>query len=145
LGRVWRITMVWRVVDWLRRQVPMFYDRKGTNDFVGVYDCSIETLEDILHENGCVPNPVSYVSYLKQYGHEASAWAYRESRFATWQYHIVLFTEHDGLRVYCHKEYNWMRHPIRHYKQMDISSPEAIRWCSKLLRESDVRQVPVDK
>lgn len=61
------------------------------------------------------------------------SWAYRRSRFADRQLHIVLFWDGpDTTEVYAHDEYNWLRHPVKHAREVDIrreaGSAEMRRW-----------------
>lgn len=133
-----------RIIDWIRRRCPVCVTPKAPHDYVGTYDASIFEIEDFLIENDFVPNPVSYVSYKENVSHEKATWAWRTSPFAERQYHVVLFKRQQGIDIYCHEEYNWIRHPIKHLRQENIDSPAGIGWMSSLLQDSTINQRAVD-
>ena len=125
-------------IDTIRRVVPLFHKPKNPNDFVGVYDASIEEVEEVFRANGLKKNPVSFLSYKKRFGFEKASWAWWEWKFATRKYHFILFTGNDGTRVYCHEEYNWKRHPIKHIRMKNIDIPSGVHFAGRMLRESEL-------
>lgn len=49
------------------------------------------------------------------------SWTYRRSLLADRQLHVILSAQApEHIAVYAHEEYNWLRHPIKHGKQVGI-------------------------
>lgn len=65
---------------------------------------------------------------------EVGSWAYRGSgRLSDFQYHLSPIRNSDGkLELYCHREYNPLRHPILHLKEKEFSGPRGVEFAKEL-------------
>lgn len=89
--------------------------------YVGTVDISIEDLEAELSDGGFTWDPLSTYHYTPEGSSTDGSWAYRSSWFADRQLHVVLFRQHsDRTDVYAHDEFNWLRHPVKHAREVDI-------------------------
>jgi hypothetical protein len=65
---------------------------------------------------------------------ELGSWAYRPNgRFSDFQYHLVPIRNKRGdIELYCHKEHNPIRHPLKHLKSENFWGPEGVRFANSL-------------
>jgi hypothetical protein len=63
---------------------------------------------------------------------ELDSWAYRPNgRFSDIQYHLVPIGKKDSIELFCHKEYNPIKHPLKHRKK-EILGEEGVEFAEKL-------------
>jgi hypothetical protein len=111
------------------------------SEFVGTFEGSYKNLSGALRDIGFKPNWLSSYKEYEVYtdgewtdtGHfERSTWKYTESAFSPYQIHVTLFDLDDEANTTCifaHYEYNWLRHPIKHYRPPDgyPDGPEGVK------------------
>lgn len=92
-----------------------------TEQFTATVDLPIEDLFDIYLSTGFSR---SYISSLKFRDSELAVKeaVYRHNLFAEKQIHVLFFEgQHTHTTdIYSHKEWNVLRHPIKHYQKEDI-------------------------
>ncbi len=99
--------------------------------FVGVIPDPHETVADALSaDSDFGPSYMTYPKFLTDEEFDIrveadSIWVYRSWSFAHFQLHVPLFTlpDENGVYVFYHHEYNWIRHPSIH-KEADYLNPE---------------------
>lgn len=104
--------------------------------YVGTIDLPIDDLEAELRDGGFTWDPLSMYHYTPAGSSTDGSWAYRSSWFADRQLHVVLFAQAlDRTDVYAHDEFSWLRHPIKHAREVDIRRREAVaemrRWLER--------------
>lgn len=106
---------------------PKSYHIRRT-EYVGTVDRPIDDLEAELRANGFTWAPFSLYHRTPMETSTDGSWSYRSSALADRQLHVVLFTQTpERVDIYAHLEYNWLRHPIRHARQIDIRREEGAR------------------
>lgn len=117
--------------------------------YVATVHLSIEDLEAKLHDDGFTWDPLSTYHYTPEGSSTDGSWAYRSRWLADRQLHVVLFAQDsDRTDVYAHDEFNWLRHPIKHVREVDIRRNEGVaemrRWLAvrgvEYERDSRVRR-----
>lgn len=136
------------VLDRLARRVgqPEYYVYPV--GYVGTVHLPRDDLEAKLQDGGFTWDPFSLYHYTPTGSSTDGSWVYRSSPFADRQLHVVLFSQSDHTHIYAHDEFNWLRHPLKHAKQVDIRREQGVdemrRWLSargiEFGRESVVRR-----
>lgn len=116
------------VGPWLNRLARMLgqpdYCIRRT-EYVGTVHVPIENLEAHLQAGGFTWAPFSLYHRTPTGTSTDGSWTYRPSVLAGQQLHVILFAQSpDRIDVYAHKEYNWLRHPLKHAKQTGIRRKE---------------------
>ena len=101
--------------------------------YVATVHRPIDDLEAELHDGGFTWDPLSTYHYTPAGSSTDGSWAYRSGWLADRQLHVVLFAQRsDRTDVYAHDEFNWLRHPIKHAREVDIrrndGEAEMRRW-----------------
>lgn len=104
--------------------------------FVGTINLTKHETILLFKMHGFTDNPLAALkSFDGRY--EIASLAFRERLFSKHQIHIILFELDDDpytTAIFAHKEYSWVRHPIKHYKVDYISNEEGVRYVRQLLR-----------
>ena len=116
------------VGPWINRISKVFgpksYHVRPT-EYVGTVDLPIDDLEATLRDDGFTWAPFSVYHRTPMGTSTDGSWSYRSSWLADRQLHVILFTQTPTrVDIYAHEEYNWLRHPIKHAKQVDIDRKE---------------------
>ena len=117
-----------RVGPWVNRLTrslgqPSFRVRR--TEYAGTVDCSTEELEATLQEEGFSWAPFSLYHRTSTGMRSDGSWMYRSSLLSDRQIHVILFDQpNDTVDVYAHTEYNQMRHPIKHIRQVGVDRAE---------------------
>jgi hypothetical protein len=103
-----------------------------TSDFVGNLNLQPEEFREWANSQEKVyRNFLSAVRWRPKEGKrqkEIGSWAFRpEGRFSRYQYHLSPIKDGENLALYCHREYNPVRHPIKHRLEA-IQSAEGVKW-----------------
>ncbi|WP_327050909.1 hypothetical protein [Halomicrococcus gelatinilyticus] len=101
--------------------------------YVGTVPLSFDDLAAELDDSPFTWDPLSMYHYTKEGNDTDGSWAYRSSLLGDRQLHVVLFaTGSESTEVYAHDEFNWLRHPVEHAREVDIrrheGSAEMRRW-----------------
>lgn len=123
--------------------------------FNGVITSSHDAVFDaFLHSSPLDPSFISFLKYRPDADNSspaASSWVYRRHIFSHFQFHVVLFeyTLEDGsggnVYVFSHNEYNWIRHPLKHFYRRHVSPDPESRTLKDILDDVPVEFVPKDK
>ncbi|MFB6129934.1 MAG: hypothetical protein ABEJ28_03825 [Salinigranum sp.] len=113
-----------RIGPWIDRAVRAL-GQEGhlvrREEYVGTVELSMEELESRLKDAGFVWDPASLYHYTPARTESDGSMAYRSSYLADRQLHVLFFAQTpERIDVYAHDEYNWHRHPIKHFNQIDI-------------------------
>ena len=101
--------------------------------YVGTVQLPIDEFEAELRDGGFAWDPLSTYHYTPEGSSTDGSWAYRPSLLADRQLHVVLFAQDEGRTdVYVHEEFSWVRHPIKHARELDVEREEGVetmrRW-----------------
>ena len=120
-------------INGLARAVGQPTTRVFPAGYVGTVDVPVGDLERELREGGFAWDPLSMYHHTREGSSTNGSWVYRSSWFADRQIHVVLFTQGlDRTDVYAHDEFSWLRHPLKHVREVDIrrepAAAEMRRW-----------------
>ena len=102
---------------------PSFRVRR--TEYAGTVDCSREDLEATLQREGFSWAPFSLYHRTSTGIRSDGSWVYRPSLRSHRQIHVILFDQpNDTVDVYAHTEYNQVRHPIKHVRQVGVDRSE---------------------
>lgn len=115
----------WGATEAVRGPVLTAVDDAGLTDVVWrmdgdkppdyVADCDLDAFTHELAANGFTRNPLANKVFVGDDPAEGS-WAYRDHPLATYQTHVTVNEIDDGVAVYVHREWNHLRHPVRHHE-----------------------------
>ena len=117
-----------RVGPWIDRLTkslgqPSVHVRR--TEYAGTVDCSRRDLEATLQEAGFSWAPFSLYHRTSTGLRSDGSWVYRPSPLSHRQIHAILFEQPDGtVDVYAHTEYNQVRHPLKHIRQVGVNRIE---------------------
>src|SRR6056297_3539458 len=118
--------------------------------YVGTVPLSFDDLAAELRDGPFTWDPLSMYHYTLEGNDTDGSWAFRSSWLGDRQLHVVLFaTGSKSTEVYAHDEFNWLRHPTKHAREVDIrreaGSAEMRRWLDEQGIEYDRDSLPVRK
>ena len=112
-------------LDALVRRLGHQSHRIRRTEYVGTVERPIDDLEAGLREGGFRWDPFSLYHYTPAGTATDGSWVYRSSPFADRQLHVILFAQSpDRIDVYAHNEFNWLRHPRKHFREADVRREE---------------------
>ncbi|WP_324662499.1 hypothetical protein [Haloarcula sediminis] len=95
--------------------------RLRRDGYVGTVALSLSEFERELERGGFAWGPVSWYHQPAVGSDPNGSWTFRRAPLADRQLHVILTRRapecHD---IYAHWEYNWLRHPLKHARQLDI-------------------------
>lgn len=90
-------------------------------EYVGTVSLPMGELKSVLRDRGFDWGPISWYHQPSVGSDPDGSWTYRDSPFADRQLHAILIHRApDRIDVFAHEEYNWRRHPLRHWRQVGI-------------------------
>lgn len=108
-------------------------------EYAGTADCSMRDLEAKLQADGFSWAPFSLFHRTPADTRPVGSWTYRPSVLADRQLHVVLFAQSpETIDVYAHTEYNWLRHPLDHARQVGIDRRKGATLMRQWLHEREV-------
>lgn len=110
---------------------PQYQIRR--TEYVGTVRLPMDELVAELRAGGFAWGPISWYHQPPVETDPNGSWTYRRSWLADRQLHVILSAEaREHVAVYAHEEYNWLRHPVKHGKQVGIDrergAAEMRRW-----------------
>jgi hypothetical protein len=108
------------------------YELRET-EYVGTIRQPLDEFTRTLQDHGFDWDPLAWY-HQPPIGSEANgSWVYRPTVFADRQLHVILIAHSpEYIDVFAHEEYNWLRHPVKHIRQLDIerepTSDDLRRW-----------------
>lgn len=112
-------------------------------EYVGTIQQPLDEFTETLREHGFEWDPLAWYHHPPVGSEPDGSWAYRPSPLADRQLHVILIAHSPAyVDVFAHEEYNWLRHPLDHVKQIDIEreagSAEIQRWI-------ETQDIPIDE
>ncbi|MDG5776780.1 hypothetical protein VB773_18730 [Haloarculaceae archaeon H-GB2-1] len=106
------------------------------SEYVGTVEMPLDEFISTLQEGGFRWGPVSWYHQPPVGSDPDGSWTYRPTPLSDRQLHVVLCVNApERIDVYAHEEYNWMRHPVKHARQVGIErergASELQRWLEK--------------
>lgn len=90
-------------------------------EYVGTVSLPMEELIAVLRAGGFSWGPFSWYHQPPVQTDPNGSWTYRRSLLADRQLHVILVSQApEHIAVFAHEEYNWLRHPVKHGKQVGI-------------------------
>ena len=108
------------------------------SEYVGTVQHGLAEFRPRLEAMEFAPEPIAS---LKRHGDgrlSAGSWARRPSLLATWQLHVTLFRDGGTVDVFAHREYSWLRHPVKHYTCEVWDTEGGVERMRSLLSDHDV-------
>jgi len=107
--------------------------RLRDTEYVGTVKQPLDEFTAALKEHGFEWDPLAWY-HVPPVGSEPNgSWAYRRGLLADRQIHVILIAHSAKyIDVFAHEEYNWLRHPIKHLRQVgierEVGSSKMQRW-----------------
>ncbi|GAB3670414.1 hypothetical protein [Halopiger thermotolerans] len=112
--------------------------------YVGTVERPLDEFTKTLQKHGFDWDPLAWYHQPPVGSEPNGSWTYRPTLLADRQLHVILVAHStDYIDVFAHEEYNWLRHPIKHLKQVGIErksgSSKVRRWLESNGIEVDVK------
>lgn len=136
-----------RVGPWITRLARTLGQpeyRLRETEYVGTVQQPLDEFTEALREHGFEWDPLAWY-HMPPVGTEPDgSWTYRQSLLADRQLHVILIAHSATyIDVFAHEEYNWLRHPIKHLRQVGIErkagSRQMRRWLDRHGVDVDTR------
>ncbi|MDH5020778.1 hypothetical protein [Halobacterium rubrum] len=117
--------------------------RLRDTEYVGTVQQPLDEFTETLRDNGFEWDPLAWYHQPSVGSDPNGSWTYRRTTLADRQLHVILIAHSpEYIDVFAHDEYNWVRHPIRHLRQVGIEREagrsEMRRWVRSHGIELDV-------
>ncbi|WP_408959387.1 hypothetical protein [Natrinema sp. 74] len=112
--------------------------RQHPAEYVGIVERDLSAVRSTLEEMGFEPEPIASLKVHDDGRLSAGSWVRRESALAQRQLHVALFRTDDGVEVFAHREYSWLRHPYKHYTQEGWDTAGGVERMRSLLSEHGI-------
>ena len=118
--------------------------RLRDTEYAGTVEQPLDEFTETLQEHGFDWDPLAWYHQPPVGTEPNGSWTYRWTLLADRQVHVVLVAHSpEYVDVFAHEEYNWLRHPIKHLRQVDIArkagSSRMRRWIESYGTEVDVK------
>ena len=111
--------------------------------YAGTVEVPLSEFEAELERGGFAWGPVSWYHRPPVGTDPNGSWTFRRAPFADRQLHVILSARGpDRHDVYAHWEYNWLRHPVKHARQLDIDRETGAATIRAWLAD---REIPFEK
>ena len=121
--------------------------RLHDTEYVGTVQQPLDEFTELLEEHGFEWDPLAWYHQPPVGSEPNGSWTYRRASLAGRQIHVILIAHSaEYIDVFAHEEYNWLRHPIKHLRQVGIErkagSSKMRRWIESHGVEVDARSRP---
>jgi len=121
--------------------------RLHDTEYVGTVEQPLDEFTEALEEHGFEWDPLAWYHQPPVGSEPNGSWTYRRASLADRQIHVILIAHSaEYIDVFAHEEYNWLRHPIKHLRQVGIErragSSKMRRWIESHGVEVDARSRP---
>ncbi|MDS0258983.1 hypothetical protein NDI56_06205 [Haloarcula sp. S1CR25-12] len=107
--------------------------------YAGTVELPRDELERELTRGGFAWGPVSWYHQPAVGSDPDGSWTFRRAPLSDRQLHVILIARApDRIDVYAHWEYSWLRHPIKHARQLGIDREAGSATMRKWLDRRDV-------
>lgn len=90
-------------------------------EYVGTVERPLDEFTATLREHGFEWDPLAWYHQPSVGSEPNGSWAYRRTPLADRQVHVILIAHApEYIDVFAHEEYSWLRHPIKHFRQVGI-------------------------
>lgn len=90
-------------------------------EYVGTVHRPLDEVTETLRSAGFEWDPLAWYHQPPVGADPDGSWTYRPSPLADRQIHVILIGHARGyVDVFAHEEYNWLRHPVKHLRQVGI-------------------------
>ncbi|MFC4543894.1 hypothetical protein ACFO5R_18365 [Halosolutus amylolyticus] len=109
------------------------------DEYVGTVQYGLREFRTDLDEMAFEPEPIASLKVHRDGRLSAGSWVRRKRPLATWQLHVALFENGpDAIDVFAHREYSWLRHPLKHYRGDGWDTTGGVERMRSLLSTHDV-------
>jgi hypothetical protein len=141
----------YRVRGWLGPAITRFGKTLGQpeyrlrdTEYVGTVNRPLDEFTETLQDHGFEWDPLAWYHQPPVGSEPNGSWTYRETLLADRQIHVILIAHSpEYIDVFAHEEYSWLRHPIKHLRQVGIERKagrnEIRRWLERHGVEIDVK------
>ena len=121
--------------------------RLRDTEYVGTVRQPLDEFTETLQDQGFEWDPLAWYHQPPIGSDPNGSWTFRRTALADRQLHVILVAHSTAfVDVFAHEEYNWLRHPVRHLRQVDIErragSDEMRRWLERRGVDVDARSRP---
>ncbi len=121
--------------------------RLQDTEYVGTVQQPLDEFTEALKEQGFEWDPLAWYHQPPVGSEPNGSWTYRRGLLADRQLHVILIAHSAKyIDVFAHEEYNWLRHPIKHLRQVGIErkagSSEMRHWLKSHGMEVDAKSRP---
>ncbi len=118
--------------------------RLSDTEYVGTVQQSLGEFTETLQEHGFEWDPLAWYHQPPVWSEPNGSWTYRRTLLADRQIHVILIAHSPTyIDVFAHEEYNWLRHPIKHFWQVGndrkAGSSKMRRWIESHGMEIDTK------
>lgn len=108
-------------------------------EYVGTVRKPLDELTKTLQDEGFEWDPLAWYHQPPVGSTPDGSWTYRESLLADRQLHTILIAHSPGyIDVFAHEEYNWLRHPVKHLRQVGIKREAGSSWMRQWLEQHNI-------
>ena len=116
--------------------------RLRKTEYVGTVEQPLDEFTETLQDHGFEWDPLAWYHQPPVGSEPDGSWTYRRGLLADRQLHVILVAHSpEYIDAFAHEEYNWVRHPIKHLRQVGIErqagSSEMRRWIERHGMEPD--------
>jgi len=116
--------------------------RLRDTEYVGTIQRPLDEFTETLQEHGFEWDPLAWYHQPPVGSEPDGSWTYQRGLLADRQIHTILIAHSpEYVDVFAHEEYNWLRHPIKHFRQVGI---ERKAGSSKMRRWIESHDIAVD-
>jgi len=136
-----------RLGPWITRFAKTFgqpeFHLRDT-EYVGTIRQPLDEFTETLTAHGFEWDPLAWYHQPPVGSEPNGSWTYQRTPLADRQLHTILIAHSpEYVDVFAHEEYNWLRHPIKHFRQVGIEreagSNEMRRWIESRGIEIDTK------
>lgn len=107
--------------------------RLHETEYVATVQQPLDEFTETLQAHGFEWDPLAWYHRPPIGSEPDGSWTYRRGLLADRQLHVILVARSpECIDVFAHEEYNWLRHPSKHFRQVGIErkagSSEMRRW-----------------
>ncbi len=124
------------VITRLGRTLGQPQYRLYETEYVGTVRRPLGEFTETLQTYGFEWDPLAWYHQPPVGSEPNGSWTYRRTLLADRQIHVILIAHSPAyIDVFAHEEYNWLRHPIKHLRQVGIDreagSHKVRRWIER--------------
>lgn len=141
----------YRVRQWLAPWITRLVETVGQpeyhlqdTEYVGTVERPLGEFTETLQAHGFEWDPLAWYHQPPVGSEPDGSWTYRQRLLADRQLHTILIAHSpEYIDVFAHEEYNWLRHPIKHLRQVgierEVGSSKMRQWIESHDMEIDTR------